>query len=121
MVFPALLPLAYVPALLERTKTLFLALFQPYVASLIESLSSGGASAGSALKQLKEKIVEERWDEVWERCFRSCEGVRWTHTGMRDGYADSQLVGKEVTKRIGKTECLGQNQSNRFKCRYFRC
>lgn len=76
VVFPALLPLTYVPALLERTKALFLVLFQPYVTSLIESLSSGGASAGSALKQLKEKIVEERWDEVWDRCFRSCEGVR---------------------------------------------
>ncbi|OXG74702.1 signal recognition particle receptor subunit alpha [Cryptococcus neoformans var. grubii Br795] len=76
VVFPALLPLTYVPALLERTKALFLALFQPYVTSLIESLSSGGASAGSALKQLKEKIVEERWDEVWDRCFRNCEGEK---------------------------------------------
>ncbi|KAL0252593.1 hypothetical protein I308_101985 [Cryptococcus tetragattii IND107] len=94
VVFPALLPLAYVPALLERTKTLFLALFQPYVASLIESLSSGGASAGSALKQLKEKIVEERWDEVWERCFRSCEGEKKSR---------SVSVKQSVSDRINPT------------------
>lgn len=85
VVFPALLPLTYVPALLERTKALFLALFQPYVTSLIESLSSGGASAGSALKQLKEKIVEERWDEVWDRCFRNCEGVGRTLHNEKSG------------------------------------
>ncbi|WVQ70766.1 hypothetical protein IAR50_000288 [Cryptococcus sp. DSM 104548] len=79
VVFPALLPLAYIPQLLERTKALFLALFQPYIAALIESLTAGGAAisaAGSALKDLKDRINEERWNDIWERCLKSCEGTK---------------------------------------------
>nr|ODN95967.1 signal recognition particle receptor subunit alpha [Cryptococcus depauperatus CBS 7855] len=85
VVFPALLPLTYIPTLLERTKALFLALFQPYLKHLVESLSSGGAvvlssTAGQVLRELKEKIKQERWDKIWDRCLRNCEGKsRITH------------------------------------------
>ncbi|ODO10656.1 hypothetical protein I350_01253 [Cryptococcus amylolentus CBS 6273] len=47
VVFPALLPLAYIPQLLERTKALFLALFQPYIATLVESLTAGARNDGT--------------------------------------------------------------------------
>ncbi|KAL7420879.1 hypothetical protein Q5752_004833 [Cryptotrichosporon argae] len=76
VVFPALLPLTYIPQLLQRTKQLFLSLFQPYLDQLVDSLSSGAVAADSALLLLKGKIVEERWDKIFERCLRSCEGER---------------------------------------------
>ncbi|KAK4683688.1 signal recognition particle receptor subunit alpha, partial [Tremellales sp. Uapishka_1] len=66
VVFPALLPLTYIPALLERTKQLFISLFQPYLDSLI-------ALSDNAFKVLQQKIKDERWDRVFERCLKNCE------------------------------------------------
>jgi signal recognition particle receptor subunit alpha len=77
VVFPALLPLAYIPTLLSRIKQLFLSLFQPYLQTLIETLTAGSIvitdASRTALKILKSKIEEERWDKIFERCLRGCE------------------------------------------------
>ncbi|WVQ86159.1 hypothetical protein IAT38_008327 [Cryptococcus sp. DSM 104549] len=74
VVFPALLPLTYIPHLLTRTKALFLSLFQPYLSTLVDSLtSSTTTTASSALRLLKAKIAEDRWEEVFDRCLRGCE------------------------------------------------
>lgn len=78
MVFPSLLPLAYIPALLQRVKQLFLSLYQPYLESLIDALSNRAAviTAGSrsALSILGDKIAEERWDLIFDRCLKNAEG-----------------------------------------------
>ncbi|ORY31292.1 SRP54-type protein [Naematelia encephala] len=87
VVFPALLPLTYVPTLLSRVKQLFLALFQPYIQSLIESLAAGSIAVTSvsstALRILKEKLVEQKWDRIFERCLRDCEGTDTTRKPSR--------------------------------------
>ncbi|OCF45639.1 signal recognition particle receptor subunit alpha [Kwoniella heveanensis CBS 569] len=79
VVFPALVPLTYVPELLQRMKQLFISLFQPYLQPLIESLTSGtlvlSAASTSALQLFKERLVAERWDAIFDRCLRNCEGV----------------------------------------------
>ena len=79
VVFPALLPLTYIPALLQRTKQLFLALFQPYLESLVDALTdkAGTITEGSisALRILGDKIVEERWERIFDRCLKNCEAV----------------------------------------------
>jgi signal recognition particle receptor subunit alpha len=61
VVFPALLPLTYIPTLLDRTKELFLALFRPYLDSL------------PSLTLLHAKMAEEKWDLIFDRCLKSCE------------------------------------------------
>ncbi|WVW80739.1 hypothetical protein I302_102725 [Kwoniella bestiolae CBS 10118] len=80
VVFPALLPLTYIPELLQRTKQLFIALFQPYLQSLIDSLAAGtlvlSTASTTALKILEEKIDEERWSAIFDRCLKSLEGSR---------------------------------------------
>ncbi|WVR08685.1 hypothetical protein IAU60_005743 [Kwoniella sp. DSM 27419] len=80
VVFPALVPLAYIPELLSRIKQLFLSLFQPYLQPLVESLSSGtlvlSSASMTALQLLKERLVEEKWDAIFDRCFRNCEGIK---------------------------------------------
>lgn len=87
MVFPALLPLTYITDLLSRSKSLFLALFQPYLQALVLSLSSSssgtvstknkaganGSGGDEVLSRLNEQLREQRWEEVWERCLRGCE------------------------------------------------
>lgn len=84
VVFPALLPLTYIPAFLARIRQLFLSLFQPYIQALVASLSEGTAllqsginsiseKSQSALKILQEKIKLENWEYVLERCLRLCE------------------------------------------------
>lgn len=77
VVFPALLPLAYIPALLQRTKQLFLALFQPYLESLVDTLNDRAGTITdasiSAFRVLSEKIAEERWDKIFERCLKNAE------------------------------------------------
>lgn len=75
VVFPALLPLTYIPALLSRTKQLFLSLFEPYLRTLVNSLhGSITASANHALQELRTRIDTERWERIFERCLRDCEG-----------------------------------------------
>jgi len=73
VVFPALLPLTYIPSLLSRTKALFLALFEPYLKSLVDSLG-GNMGASAALQELRSRIDLERWERIFERCLRDCEG-----------------------------------------------
>ncbi|CAK9784003.1 P-loop containing nucleoside triphosphate hydrolase protein [Cutaneotrichosporon oleaginosum] len=79
VVFPALLPLAYIPALLQRTKQLFLSLFQPYLESLVDALSdrSGPLAEGSrsALRILGQQIVDQRWDAIFDRCLKNQEAT----------------------------------------------
>ena len=72
-VFPALLPLNYVPALLAKTKQLFLALFEPMVRSLIDSLADT-QHVSTALKLLQDEIQAEKWDAIFGRTLRECEG-----------------------------------------------
>lgn len=78
MVFPALLPLTYIPSLLERTKQLFLSLFQQYIQTLAETLSATSGvlteAASSALKVLQQRIEDERWSLIFDRCLKNCEG-----------------------------------------------
>lgn len=74
VVFPALLPLTYIPTLLNRTKQLFIALFQPVLETLLRQLDGSVAGIESALHAIKEHIVIERWDKIFERCLRNCEG-----------------------------------------------
>ncbi|WWC98451.1 hypothetical protein V866_005342 [Kwoniella sp. B9012] len=80
VVFPALLPLTYIPELLQRTKQLFIALFQPYLQSLIDSLTAGtlalSSASTTALRVLEEKIDEERWAAIFDRCLKGLEGSR---------------------------------------------
>ncbi|KAK6906504.1 hypothetical protein I203_100489 [Kwoniella mangroviensis CBS 8507] len=80
VVFPALLPLTYIPELLQRTKQLFIALFQPYLQSLIDSLTAGtlalSSASTTALRVLEQKIDEERWAAIFDRCLKSLEGSR---------------------------------------------
>ncbi|WRT70790.1 uncharacterized protein IL334_007789 [Kwoniella shivajii] len=80
VVFPALLPLTYIPELLQRAKQLFISLFQPYLQSLIDSLTSGtlilSSASSTALKLLKEQLSEQRWDAIFDRCLKSVEGAR---------------------------------------------
>lgn len=75
--FPALLPLAYIPSLLQRVKQLFLSLFQPYLESFVDALSdrTGPLADGgrSALRILGQKIVDEQWDRIFDRCLRNQE------------------------------------------------
>lgn len=70
--------MTYIPALLQRTKQLFLSLFQPYLESLIDALSDRAGvlvadSGRSALRILADKIAEERWDRIFERCLKTQE------------------------------------------------
>ncbi|ORX40944.1 putative signal recognition particle binding protein [Kockovaella imperatae] len=78
VVFPALLPLTYIPALLHRVKQLFLSLFSPYLRSLVDSLTAGSIalteSSSQALKVIREKLAEERWEKIFDRCLKSFEG-----------------------------------------------
>ncbi|EKC99727.1 signal recognition particle binding protein [Trichosporon asahii var. asahii CBS 8904] len=77
VVFPALLPLTYIPAMLQRVKQLFLSLFEPYLQSLVDVLSNRGGvvdQSRSALRTLGEKIVEDRWDKIFDRCLKNFEG-----------------------------------------------
>ncbi|BEJ16532.1 hypothetical protein CspHIS471_0511370 [Cutaneotrichosporon sp. HIS471] len=79
VVFPALLPLTYIPALLQRTKQLFLSLFQPYLESFVDALAdraSPFAPGGlSALRILGQQIVDQRWDAIFDRCLKSQEAT----------------------------------------------
>jgi len=75
VVFPALLPLTYVPALLAKVKQLFLALFEPYIRSLVDSLSDTLATS-SALRVLQDQLVAEKWEQIFDRALRGCEGDR---------------------------------------------
>lgn len=70
VVYPALLPLGYVPTLLERTKELYLALFQPLLESLVATLSGG---VDRALATLHERMQTEAWDAIFDRCLKSFE------------------------------------------------
>lgn len=74
MVFPALLPLTYIPNLLSRTKQLFLALFEPYLRTLVDSLHGSLTASATALQELRDRIESERWERIFERCMRDCEG-----------------------------------------------
>ncbi|KAK8850615.1 hypothetical protein IAR55_004534 [Kwoniella newhampshirensis] len=80
VVFPALLPLTYIPELLQRTKQLFISLFQPYLQPLIDVLTSGSlvisSASNTALRLLKQKLEEERWALIFDRCLKSCEGTK---------------------------------------------
>jgi signal recognition particle receptor subunit alpha len=72
VVFPALLPLTYIPELLSRTKELFVSLFQPYLQTLADSLAAGNVST-TALAALQNQIVVDRWERIFDRCLRDCE------------------------------------------------
>lgn len=78
VVFPALLPLSYIPAFLLRVKALFLSLFQPYLRALVDSLSASASalqsSTNSALSTLRSQLIVERWEAIFDRCLRSFEG-----------------------------------------------
>ncbi|RXK41918.1 signal recognition particle receptor subunit alpha [Tremella mesenterica] len=77
VVFPALLPLAYIPQLLARTKQLFLSLFQTYLQGLIDSLNSGSAIvehiSQSALRLLQTQLEIQQWGRIFDRCLKDCE------------------------------------------------
>lgn len=80
VVFPALLPLTYIPTLLARTKALFLSLFTPLIQTLVTSLASTSApsqtlsgSTDSALSSLQQAIIDEKWQSIFDRCLKSCE------------------------------------------------
>lgn len=77
MVFPALLPLTYIPALLQRVKQLFLSLFEPYLQSFVEALADRTAPLAeggrSALRILGQKIADEHWDRIFDRCLKNQE------------------------------------------------
>jgi signal recognition particle receptor subunit alpha len=78
VVYPALLPLTYIPALLTRAKQLFLSLFQQYLQTLAETLSATSGvmteAATSALRVLQQRIEDERWSLIFDRCLKNCEG-----------------------------------------------
>lgn len=84
VVFPALLPLTYIPALLTRTKQLFLSLFQHYIQTLVDTLSATSGvlteAAGSALRVLQQRMDDERWAQIFDRCLRNCEGDQVSYT-----------------------------------------
>ncbi|KAJ9120892.1 hypothetical protein QFC22_002827 [Naganishia vaughanmartiniae] len=86
VVFPALLPLTYIPELLIRMKQLFISLFHPYIEALVTSLHMSSASSAvsdtlkslqsqgqSALIALKQQIDLEKWEAIFERCLKGCE------------------------------------------------
>jgi signal recognition particle receptor subunit alpha len=93
VVFPALLPLTYIPALLKRTKELYLALFQPYLESLVASLADGSQAA---LSRLEEQMQEAKWDQIFDRCLKSCEKT----TGPTAKSAPSTPGPEEVARNV---------------------
>lgn len=97
VVFPALLPLTYIPAMLQRIKQLFLSLFQPYIESLVDALTdrSGPLAEGtrSALRILEDKIKLERWDAIFDRCLRGFEkesGKRSVRSNVSQQLSEAQ-------------------------------
>ena len=74
--------MTYIPTLLQRTKQLFLSLFQTYLQALVDSLSATSTTvseaSGKALKRLKTALEAEKWGKIFERCLRSCEGSEGT-------------------------------------------
>lgn len=73
VVFPALLPLTYVPALLAKVRQLYLALFEQLVRSFIDSLADS-LQASTALRTLQEQMQANKWDSIFDRALRECEG-----------------------------------------------
>ena len=73
VVFPALLPLAYVPALLDKTKQLYLAMFEESLRSLVDSLTDT-MHVSAALRSLQEQMQVEKWDSIFDRTLRESEG-----------------------------------------------
>ncbi|RSH86989.1 hypothetical protein EHS25_003477 [Saitozyma podzolica] len=71
VVFPALLPLAYVPELLGRTRQLFVSMFRGVLEDLAAAMRGGDTKP---LGLLEERLKVERWDMVFDRCLRDCEG-----------------------------------------------
>ena len=56
-------------------KQLYLSLFQPYLQSLVDSLSSISSAGQDALVELKDAMQREQWDKILLRCLRNCEGT----------------------------------------------
>lgn len=82
VVFPALLPLTYIPTLLARTKQLFISLFQPYLQTLVDSLHGSLEATTAVLQDLREQIDLEKWSKIFERCLRDCEGAEPARKAM---------------------------------------
>jgi signal recognition particle receptor subunit alpha len=97
--------LTYIPALLQRTKQLFLALFQPYLETLVDALNdrAGTITAGSisALRILGDKIANERWERIFERCLKNHEMTG----GKKGGRTIVQRLASGVDQSGASCEC----------------
>ncbi|EIW70063.1 hypothetical protein TREMEDRAFT_43682 [Tremella mesenterica DSM 1558] len=117
VVFPALLPLAYIPQLLARTKQLFLSLFQTYLQGLIGSLNSGSAIvehiSQSALRLLQTQLEIQQWGRIFDRCLKDCESqdtvgfsyhtLRSTHSScLSDSVVETStpVTAEEISKNV---------------------
>jgi signal recognition particle receptor subunit alpha len=109
VVFPALLPLTYIPALLQRTKQLFLSLFQPYLESLVDALSdrSGPLAEGSrsALRILGQQIVDQRWDAIFDRCLKNQEATSGRKGGRAIPVRQAQLANAGAESTSWRIPC----------------
>ncbi|KAJ9092020.1 hypothetical protein QFC21_007000 [Naganishia friedmannii] len=117
VVFPALLPLTYIPELLLRMKQLFISLFHPYIEALVSSLHTSSASAvvsdtlkslqsqgQSALIALKQQIDLEKWEAIFERCLKGCE--ERASGGQRKMMTRSAVAALSKKARISAAEAI---------------
>lgn len=117
VVFPALLPLTYIPELLIRMKQLFISLFHPYIEALVTSLHMSSASSAvsdtlkslqsqgqSALIALKQQIDLEKWEAIFERCLKGCE--ERASGGQRKMMTRSATAALSKKARISAAEAI---------------
>ncbi|GHJ84366.1 hypothetical protein NliqN6_0768 [Naganishia liquefaciens] len=116
VVFPALLPLTYIPELLVRMKQLFISLFHPYIEAFVSSLSLSTSTAisdtlaalqlqgKSALVALQEQIDLEKWEAIFERCLKGCE--ERASTGHKQTGNKSTALALSRKARISAAEAI---------------
>jgi signal recognition particle receptor subunit alpha len=97
--------LTYIPSLLNRTKQLFLALFQPYLETLVDAVNdrAGTINEGSlsALRVLNSKIHTEHWERIFERCLKNCEAAG----GKKGGRTITQRLAVQVPAAVSGASC----------------
>lgn len=93
MVFPALLPLAYVPELLGRTRQLFVSMFRGVLEELAAAMRGGDTKP---LGLLEERLKGERWDMVFDRCLRDCEGRKEVKVEPEAAPPSAEEIAKNV-------------------------
>lgn len=101
--------MTYIPALLQRTKQLFLSLFQPYVESLVDALldRAGPLAEGSrsALRILGQQLVDQRWDAIFDRCLKSQEATAGRKGGRAVPVRQAQLANAGAESEQWRIPC----------------